>query len=619
MLLVDDRLKAAREHAAAGRHDNAALLFESILDVSPGHGEALCGLIEAQLAKGQLETAQALLKKATAASGRDPGFLTLAAKIALLSENGSEAERLTERALAIDPYFVEAALLKADFLASSGALSDLEDLLNSVRVRNPDPHILLGISKLYYSHGLLGPALTVAQEALSLKPESADLNILVGQILSALGDHGKAEPFLETAHLQDPANPEILLALANNAAATGQLTEAVRFADRAKILFPDLMPAWLSYIRIKANRGEAIEALREFAPVAKAAKNRMDATLTLGAAYRLAGEPEKTLQLLEPLLASAPQLDEPVRLQLFSILRDAFLSTGQLEKVATIPDTFLTTNLQLSEDAMADHEALANRLRSAALVIDPKLSNLEFMVMARFFGELGRGFDTPVVGTSALSQLAQLFGYENYLPNDAHETSGKPFEFSHAFPVSQVLAVPATLRGGLTGKVPYLPIREDLHQRWHDALSEFPRPWIGLAWNESPPGLTLDTLLPSLPPMPGTLISTIWDHSREQLAGHKGIIDAGRHIRRLDDLAALLHALDFVIGPDGIVLHAAGAANTPGLALVSHMTPWYWHARDGRSLWYPDMDVVRAPRFGHWATLMPELAEEIEGRINDRF
>lgn len=611
MLLVDDRLKAAREHAAAGRHDNAALLFESILDLSPGHPEALCGLIETRLVHGDLAGAQALLGNATASSEQDPDFLTLAAKIALLGENTGQAESLADRALALDPAHVQAALLKAEFLAAGGAFAEVEELLNGILEHTPDPDILHGIARLYFVHGLFGPALANAQDALALAPEDASLNALVGQVLTVLGDHGKAAPFLETAHLQQPANPDHLISLANNAAATGQLTEAGRHATRARTLAPDLMPAWLCYIRVKAQRGEATEALREFAPVAKAAKSRTDAVLTLGTAYALAGEPDKTLQLLEPLLADIARLEDPDKARLLAQLRDAYLSTGRLDKVPALPDIALTTGL-------SDEDALARHLASAAMIIDPGLSTLEFMVIVRFLGTVARGAATPVGGPAANAQLSRLFGYGTYLPNDGPGSTGDVPEISGGFPVSRLLGVPARLKGGLTGKVPYLPVRKDLAKHWRDALSEFPRPWIGLAWNEAAPGLTLDLLRSALPELPGTLVGTAWDQSRTQLGGQTNIIDAGKHIRQLEDLAALVATLDLVIAPDGMVMHAAGAAGTPGLVLVPHVPPWYWYAENGQSLWYPDLDVIRAPRPGHWATLLPELAGTIESRLGNR-
>lgn len=609
MLLVDDRLKAAREHAASGRHDNAALLYESILDLSPGHPDALGGLIESRLAEGDLESAKALLSRATPRGEHDPGFLALAAKVSLFTDNVPEAERLTDRALALDPLHVQAVLLKAEFLAASGDLAEVEALLNGVRARRPDREILQGIARLYSTHGLLGPALVTAREAHDLAPDNAAVNALLGQILTALEDHAQATPYLERAHLQQPASADHLIALANNAAATGQLTEAGRFAERARTLYPELMSAWLCYINVKASRGEAGDALREFAPVAKTAKDRTDAILTLGAAYRLAGEPDKTLRLLEPLLEESARLEDPHRARLFGTLRDAYLSTGQLDQL-----------LELSEGTSApgDEAALAQHLKTAAMVIDPGLSHLELMVLARFVGPAGRGNETPVAGPAASRQLARFFGYGTYLHTDTAESETAPPDVSGSFPVSRLLHVPAGLRGGLTGPVPYLPVREDLLARWQHALADHPRPWIGLAWNEAAPGLTLEPLLSALPKLPGTLVSTVWDHSRAQLAGQSGILDAGSHIGQLEDLSALLHALDFVIAPDGMVLHAAGAAGTPGLAIVPHVPPWYWYTVDGKSLWYPSLDVIKAPRPDHWATLMPELAPAIAASLSDR-
>ncbi|WP_299472098.1 tetratricopeptide repeat protein [uncultured Roseibium sp.] len=614
MLLVDDRLKAARDHAAAGRHDNAVLLFESVLDVSPGNVEALAGLIEARLAGGDLEAAQALLLKGASLSGQDVGLLTLAAKVGLLTGDEKEAERLVDRALALDPFHIQAVLLKSEVLADEGRVSEVEDLLNKVRARTNDPRILEGIASLYFKHGLFGPALLLAQEAHDLSPLDASSNALVGRILRALGDHGKATLFLETAHLQDPSNLEHLIDLADNSASTGLLSEARRIANRAIALYPAAMPAWLCHISIRAKLGEAAAALKDFAPVAKAAENRMDAMLTLAAAYRLAGQPEKTVQLLDPLLKGGDPLEPAVRARLVNLLHDAYLSAGEIEKVPPILSETVCACLGISNEDSADLETFEDRLDKTAMVIDPGLNSLEFMVMARFIGKAARGFETPVIGPSGMAQLAGLLGYRNYLANDTSEEHGAKQAFSHAVPVSRLLGLPAEIRGGLHSGA-YLPAREqDLH-KWRHALQEFPRPWIGIAWNETPTGLALDPLLKALPSSSGTLVSTIWDQGRSQLQGHSGIIDAGKHFQNLEDLAALLQVLDLVVGPDGLVLHAAGAAGTPGLALVENIVPWYWHAEDGKSIWYPSIDVIRAPRSDHWSLVMPMLAQEMAARM----
>ncbi|GAA0783457.1 tetratricopeptide repeat protein [Roseibium denhamense] len=608
MLLVDDRLKAAKDHANAGRHDNAALLFESILDISPGHPEALSGLLKARLESGDLEGAQAILSRASGQATQDPDFLSLAAKALILSNKAEEGEQLAERALALDPAHSQSVLLKAEFLATRGQLEEAELLLNGVLQRNRgDADVLQAIAKLYFAYGLFPPALAIAQDALTLLPDDARLNAFVGQILTALGDHGKATPFLEKAHLAEPNHPEYMLAIANNASALGQHSDALRVASRAKAMFPELMPIWLVYIKIMADRGNAAQALKEFAPVAKAAKDRMEATLTLGAAYRLAGEPEKAIALLEPLKPSAARLADPVRARLQSILRDAYLSTGRIDEAAdTVAPVFYET-LKLPEAERDNPEAIKARSSQAVLLLDPGLTNLEFMVMARFFGTIGNGRETPLAGPGSLSQLARMFGYTTYIANDAPGGASPPDGYPYSLPVSQILKLPEAVRGKPASGLPYLHSQPNYNEKWQSALSEFPRPWIGIAWNEATPGLTLDTLMPAVSGFPGTLIATNWDHSRQQLSGHAGVIDAGRHLQSMPDLAALISCLDMVIGPDTLVLHAAGASGKPGIVLNTYSEPWYWYHTGDGCLWYPTLKGITAPRAAHWAETMPEL------------
>lgn len=612
MLLVEDRIKAAREHAKAGRHENAAMLFESILDVSPGHPQALCGLIEAKLAGADFEGAQRVVSKASGRAAQDPDFLALAAKMALLARKPEDAERLASLALSLDANHTGAALVKADVLAAAGQTAAAEELLNSVRGANAtDTAVLFGLAKLYFSFGLFSPALDVAQQALRQEPEDPALNGFLGQILTFLGDHEKATPFLEKAHLDAPNNPEYLLALANNAAAIGHLSEAARLAKRTTAMFPQLMPAWLCYIKIMADRGEAITALREFAPVAKSASDRMDATLTLATAYRLAGEPAKALQLVLPLAANLGRLADMVRERILAILQDCYLSTGQIDKVAPLRAPQAAKLLKLNSAQAANPDVLQEQLARTTFVLDPGLTNLEFMVLARFIGAAGRGRETPVAGPGTLRQLVSMFGYSTYIANDDPRVEYRAEQHPLTLPVSHLFAVPEGLRGGQTGPLPYLPIPQERQVRWKAALSEFPRPWIGIAWNASATGLSLETLVPCLRALPGTLVSLVWDGSRKQLAGHKAIIDAGLHITSLADLAALVSVLDLVIAPDGMPVHAAGAAGVPGIVVNTSASPWYWCDDQGNSLWYPSIQVLRAPRPGRWAELMPEMEDTL--------
>jgi tetratricopeptide (TPR) repeat protein len=65
---------------------------------------------------------------------------------------------------------------------------------------------------------------------------------------------------------------------------------------------------------------------------------------------------------------------------------------------------------------------------------------------------------------------------------------------------------------------------------------------------------------------------------------HADALDAGRHLDGFDQMIALIANLDAVIGPDVSALHLAGALGRPGFVALPPGFPWYWAARDARSL-----------------------------------
>jgi len=613
MLLVEDRLKAARDHAQAGRHENAAILYEGILDIAPGHPEALAHLLEYRLQEGDLDSARERMSQATPKTMENAHFLTLCAKVMILSDKPDEAERFADRAVALDETQPDAVMMKAEFLAAAGQISEAEVLLTRLRGIVPDnTDILLAIARLYAGFGLFGPALEVAQDAVHIAPDQADLNALVADMLSQLGDHAKASPFYEKAHLSEPNNAAYLLGLAANCEAVGQKSEALRLVKRTTLLFPEFIDGWLFYIKIMAARNDAAAALREFAPVAKRIQDKTQATLALATAYRLAGVPAQALKLLAPLQKAAAQLSPPIRSQVMALSRNCFLSLGDPDAVAlTLDEAMVGHALHLSAEAVKDPQALKKELQETAFVVDPAVSNLELMTLLRFVCAFSPDRSIEVVGPSAIGQLAALFGFKNYIANDVPGPETAPAPPKSSFPVSQLVALPPEVRGAVEAGLPYLQADPERVEKWRTALSDYPKPWIGLAWDGDPAKLTLETLLPAAGDLDGTLVATNWDETRHQLNGVGGILDAGRHFKSLQDLTALLACLDLVIGPDSLALHAAGALGKPGIVIHEFDGQWYWASTDRRSLWYPSIMTASAPRPGAWALMIAELTPHI--------
>ena len=77
----------------------------------------------------------------------------------------------------------------------------------------------------------------------------------------------------------------------------------------------------------------------------------------------------------------------------------------------------------------------------------------------------------------------------------------------------------------------------------------------------------------------------------------------------LDDFvqtAALVAALDLVIGVDTAVVHLAGALGKPVWLLNRADTCWRWLERPGTSPWYPTLREFRQPAPGDWNSVIAD-------------
>jgi ADP-heptose:LPS heptosyltransferase len=80
------------------------------------------------------------------------------------------------------------------------------------------------------------------------------------------------------------------------------------------------------------------------------------------------------------------------------------------------------------------------------------------------------------------------------------------------------------------------------------------------------------------------------------------------------ETAALLDALDMVIGVDTAVTHLAGAMNKPVWLLVRYNTDWRWGLKRTDSPWYPSMRLYRQPRMGlrQWDAVIDTVIDDLK-------
>ncbi|WP_105436996.1 lipopolysaccharide assembly protein LapB [Neorhizobium sp. T25_13] len=622
MILLERRLAAATKHRAEGRGENALTIYQEILDISPANGEALKGLGEVLLELGRIEDAARIAARAVTLAPTDLEVLTLLAITARVAGDDAGEVFALDRAAAVDPLHPATACMRAEKAKTSGDMPGSERILvDALRSHPEDVTLLCALSRTYMAAGLMDDALELSSKAVRIDPNSSAHLILLGSQLSAVGDHAMALEQFEQASLVDPANILPMIFMADAHAALGQTTEALRIARRTIGLRPEQLAAWRVHARIRIQQGEVAEALGELAEAARRHKDKVEALIAVSDAYRQAGEHAQALRLLEPLKARHSAFELPHRQAILAVMRESRLSLGMIDEASSLMQELgirgagsgaITPGVQdpdLQDKMPVDDVSIAERARLAAMpvLIGEHMSMLEALPLLRFRTTADPGRSLSILGPAAFAELAALLPGTSFRPVE----SSRPVPGLDGFPLPAILALPAQIRGDVEMSGPYLVAPEDRRAIWRGSLADLPRPWVALSWNAARPGMLLNDLLPLFSDFTGSLISVVWDDSRHQLAEAPFIVDAGSHFTDLGDLAALLAEVDALVGPDGLALHVAGAMQRRSAVLVQPNTPWYWCERDGRSVWYPSVSVVKSGTIGHWA----ERYSDLEGGL----
>jgi Tfp pilus assembly protein PilF len=102
--------------------------------------------------------------------------------------------------------------------------------------------------------------------------------------------------------------------------------------------------------------------------------------------------------------------------------------------------------------------------------------------------------------------------------------------------------------------------------------------------------------------------------------------DLGREILSLDEIdlfedvdgaLSIISACDIIVTSSNSTAHLAGALGKETLLLVPYSVGqfWYWHAIDGKSIWYPSVKVFEQEHQGDWSAPVNAVKKYLESRF----
>ncbi len=202
---LDNIVADARQRHRDGELDEAARLYDSVLETDPENTEALHlkGILLAQSGAG--EEGLAFLEKAAGLAPEDGRVLANLAKLRLDLGDvaGAVADYETARVQDLDDTLVEFNLAGA--LALAGRLDDAIGHLEHARKLSPDhAHVLANLGNLYRQTDRLGPSRETLEAAIQAAPDDPEVQHSLGVTLAALHDYEAAAARFRQALKLDP-------------------------------------------------------------------------------------------------------------------------------------------------------------------------------------------------------------------------------------------------------------------------------------------------------------------------------------------------------------------------------------------------------------------------------
>jgi hypothetical protein len=170
-----------------------------------------------------------------------------------------------------------------------------------------------------------------------------------------------------------------------------------------------------------------------------------------------------------------------------------------------------------------------------------------------------------------------------------------------------------------------------LFRKWRERLSRLGRGLcVGISWRgggtttaRRKRSTTLDQWMPVLGVGGARFVSLQYGVGEEELAEHRrrggtalhrwDDFDAGDD---LDDLAALMAALDLVVSVDNSTVHLAGAVGAPTWVLLPAAADWRWQVEAATTPWYPTATLIRQQdAAAGWPPLFADVAGRLERLI----
>jgi tetratricopeptide (TPR) repeat protein len=493
-----------------------------------------------------------------------------------------QAAACFEQALVQDPAHPDALFLLGAVRITQQRNDAAEALIQrALRLRPDFPQALQGLADLWRGQGRIAEAHVLLRRALSLQPGNLAIRADLGSALYEAGRPEEAIPHFRAALARTPADGPLLVSLGRALRATGDFP-AAEAAYRDALAITNEPEVHNNLGNVLLARGNPEAAITAYRHAIAQRPDYGDAHYNLGMALLAAG------RLADGWRECAWRLRTPK-------MRAAFGSLDDLWSGEPMPNQTL---LLRAEQGQGDTIQFC---RYAPLAANRSA--------ARIILEVERSL------TGLLAGLA-----------DEVIAQGDPLPpFDRQCPLMSLPDVFGTTLDTVPAAVPYLVPDATKVAAWQTRLNLLPGLKVGLVWAGDPGlgntamldrrrSMRLAQLAP-LAAVPDAVFVSLQKgaasaETRTPPAG-MALLDWTGELHDFADTAALIGALDLVIGVDTAVIHLAGALGRPVWLLNRLDSEWRWLLQGDTSPWYPTLRIVRQTVLGIWDGPMQAVAEAL--------
>jgi tetratricopeptide (TPR) repeat protein len=590
---IPELFSAAIARHQAGELDAAEKIYRRVLAIHPGHADSLhlLGVVAHQLHRSG--EAVALIRKAIAINGSVAGYhanLGVA-----LKDQGKLDEAIVCYRRALE--------LKPDLSATHYNLG------NALRAQ-----------------GELAAAVQCYGRALDLKPEYPEAR---GNLLASLHDLGRelhdrgnltaAVAVYRRALDLAPDMPRTHYNLGVALEDQGKLDEAIACYRRALDLDPDLTEADNNLGNVLKDQGKQDQAAAHYRKAITLRPDDAHALYNLGLMLHEQERLDDAIACYRRALIHAPE-DASAHLSLAL----ALLAQGNFAQGLPEYEWRWRTSMMSARDLAAPRWT-GQGISGQTILLHAEQGYGDTLQFARYAPLAARRGARVILQVPApLTRLMHSLQGVSLVIADGDDLPAIDFHC----PLMSLPFVLATEVATIPGTTPYLAAAPSPSDHWRRRLAELPGLKVGLVWaGASRPfhrvadaidrkrSLTLDRFA-ECARIPGvTLISLQKGEPAAQVAAAPAgmaIQDWTDELEDFADTAALVDALDLVIGVDTSVIHLAGALGRPVWMLNRFDSCWRWLRGRDDSPWYPTLSQFRQTAPGDWDSVLTRVRDSLE-------